>query len=396
MDTLFIKSISKINRFKPVFERYLFQQINWRNRLISIQGARGVGKTTLLLHYAKQLQQNKESVVYIAMDDLYFLENDLYSFASHLEKQGVGFLLLDEVHKYPNWSREIKLIYDDFPDLSIVFTSSSILEIYKSESDLSRRSVNYILKELSFREYLELSKISVPKYTLNELLKNHSNIATEISSQIKPLKYFQAFLSHGAYPYFLEGIESYHQKIKNTIDLIIEVDLHAVEPMDYLLLVKLKKLLLLIAQSVPFTLNISKMSETVGVSRNTLLNALQLLERARLIQQVNKPNKGIGILTKPEKIYLNNTNLAVTLSPNNNNVGNNRETFFANQIQGIYPIHLAEKGDFLVDGLYTFEIGGKNKKQTQIQGVTDSFIVKDDVEIGTGNIIPLYLFGLLY
>ena len=396
MESLLTKSIAKINRFKPLFERYLFGQINWSNQLISVQGARGTGKTTLLLQYAKQLQSEKKAVVYVSMDDLYFLEHDLYGFAAFFEKQGGAYLLLDEVHKYPQWSREIKLIYDDFPDLQVVFTSSSILEVYKSESDLSRRSVNYILKELSFREFLALSKVDVPSYTLEEIVNNHTEIAADLMQKIRPLKYFQDFLSHGAYPYFLEGVDSYHQKVKNTIDLIIEVDLHAVEDLDYGLLVKLKKLLLLIAQSVPFTINISKMSELVGVSRNTLLHALQLLERARLIQQVNKPNKGIGILTKPEKIYLNNTNLAVTLSPKNNNVGNNRETFFVNQLNSIYPIHLAEKGDFLVNEKYTFEVGGKNKKQVQIQGVSDSFIVKDDIEIGMGNVIPLYLFGLLY
>lgn len=396
MESLFTKSIAKINLFKPLFERYLFGQINWSNQLISVQGARGTGKTTLLLHYAKQLQAAKKMVVYVSMDDLYFLEHDLYGFAAFFEKQGGTYLLLDEVHKYPQWSREIKLIYDDFPDLHVVFTSSSILEVYKSESDLSRRSVNYILKELSFREYLGLSKVNVPSYTLEEIMNNHSQIASELTQQIRPLKYFQEYLSYGSYPYFLEGVDSYHQKVKNTIDLIIEVDLHAVEDLDYGLLVKLKKLLLLIAQSVPFTINISKMSELIGVSRNTLLHALQLLERARLIQQVNKPNKGIGILTKPEKIYLNNTNLAVTLSPQNNNVGNNRETFFVNQLNGLYPIHLAEKGDFLVNEKYTFEVGGKNKKQVQIQGVSDAFIVKDDIEIGVGNVVPLYLFGLLY
>ncbi len=348
MESLLTKSIAKINRFKPLFERYLFGQINWSNQLISVQGARGTGKTTLLLQYAKQLQSEKKAVVYVSMDDLYFLEHDLYGFAAFFEKHGGTYLLLDEVHKYPQWSREIKLIYDDFPDLQVVFTSSSILEVYKSESDLSRRSVNYMLKELSFREFLGLSKVDVPSYTLEEIVNNHTEIAADLMQKIRPLKYFQDFLSHGAYPYFLEGVDSYHQKVKNTIDLIIEVDLHAVEDLDYGLLVKLKKLLLLIAQSVPFTINISKMSELVGVSRNTLLHALQLLERARLIQQVNKPNKGIGILTKPEKIYLNNTNLAVTLSPKNNNVGNNRETFFVNQLNSIYPIHLAEKGDFLV------------------------------------------------
>ena len=396
MEALLTKSINKINRFKPLFERYLYKKINWSNRLISIQGARGTGKTTLLLHYGKELQQTKKSVVYVSMDDLYFLANDLYGFAKTFEQQGGSYLLLDEVHKYPNWSRELKLIYDDFPNLHVVFTSSSILEVYKSESDLSRRSVNYILKELSFREFLGLHKINVPSYSIEEIIENHTQIASEIIEKFKPLKYFQDFQDHGAYPYFLEGIDSYHQKVKNTIDLIIEMDLHAIEDIDYQMLVKLKKLLLLIAQSVPFTINISKMSELVGVSRNTLLLALQLLERARLIHQVNKPNKGIGILTKPEKIYLNNTNLAVTLSPTNNNIGNNRETFFVNQLEKIHSIHLAERGDFIVNEKYTFEIGGKNKKQVQIQGISNSFIVKDDIEIGIGNIIPLYLFGLLY
>lgn len=396
MEALLTKSINKINRFKPLFERYLYKKINWSNRLISIQGARGTGKTTLLLHYGKELQQTKKSVVYVSMDDLYFLTNDLYGFAKTFEQQGGSYLLLDEVHKYPNWSRELKLIYDDFPNLHVIFTSSSILEVYKSESDLSRRSVNYILKELSFREFLGLHKINVPSYSIEEIIENHTQIASEMIEKFKPLKYFQDFQDHGAYPYFLEGIDSYHQKVKNTIDLIIEMDLHAIEDIDYQMLVKLKKLLLLIAQSVPFTINISKMSELVGVSRNTLLLALQLLERARLIHQVNKPNKGIGILTKPEKIYLNNTNLAVTLSPTNNNIGNNRETFFVNQLEKIYSIHLAEKGDFIVNEKYTFEVGGKNKKQVQIQGVSDSFIVKDNIEIGIGNIIPLYLFGLLY
>ena len=217
MEALLTKSINKINRFKPLFERYLYKKINWSNRLISIQGARGTGKTTLLLHYGKELQQTKKSVVYVSMDDLYFLTNDLYGFAKTFEQQGGSYLLLDEVHKYPNWSRELKLIYDDFPNLHVVFTSSSILEVYKSESDLSRRSVNYILKELSFREFLGLHKINVPSYSIEEIIENHTQIASKIIEKFKPLKYFQDFQDHGAYPYFLEGIDSYHQKVKNTI-----------------------------------------------------------------------------------------------------------------------------------------------------------------------------------
>ena len=397
MEKLIEKSIRKINTFNQKFERYLYSKINWNNRLISIKGARGTGKTTILLQYAKSLLKEQKKVIYIAMDDLFFLKNNLLELAEKFEQLGGTYLLIDEVHKYPNWSREIKLIYDDLPNLNVVFTSSSILEIFKSESDLSRRVVNYDLKELSFREFLELSKTyKSSNFKIEDLLKNHTEIATDLLQSFKPIPAFNEYLKNGVYPYFLEDIESYHQKIRNTINLIIDVDIHAVENIDYQLLTKLKKLLFMISTNIPFTVNVSKLSETIGVSRPTLIHALSLLERARLIVQMHKSNKGIGILTKPEKVYLNNTNLAYALADDQINIGSNRETFFVNQLSGLHTVELSEKADFIVDGRYTFEVGGKNKKQLQIQGVPDSYIVKDSIEIGIGNIIPLYLFGLTY
>ena len=397
MEKLIERSIRKINTFNQKFERYLYTKINWSNRLISIKGARGTGKTTLLLQYAKSLQKQQKKVIYIAMDDLFFLKNNLLELAEKFEQLGGRYLLIDEVHKYPNWSREIKLIYDDLPSINVVFTSSSILEIFKSESDLSRRVVNYDLKELSFREYLEVSKVKkIPAFTLEELLLNHTEIASDLLQTFKPIPVFNEYIKNGVYPYFLEDLESYHQKIRNTINLIIDVDIHAVENIDYQLLTKLKKLLFMISTNVPYTVNVSKLSEVIGVSRPTLLHALSLLERARLIVQMNKVNKGMGVLTKPEKIYLNNTNLAYALGEDGVNIGSSRETFFVNQLSGIHSVELSEKADFIVDKKYTFEVGGKNKKQVQIQGIPDAYIVKDTIEIGVGNIIPLYLFGLIY
>lgn len=398
MESLMVKSNRKLFNQKHGIERYLLNKINWDARMISIQGARGSGKTTILLQYGKKLVQQGKKVLYTSMDDLFFLSNNLIELAEKFEHLGGEVLLLDEVHKYPNWSREIKLIYDDLSRLKVVFTSSSILEIYKSESDLSRRVRNYILHELSFREFIHLKTgIELPIYSLNDILLNHVSIAMELNNKIKPIYYFQEYLKYGAYPYFTEGeLEDYYQKLKNTINLIIDVDVNAIENLDYSLLVKLKKLIYMISINVPFTVNISKLSEIIGVSRQTLLHSLFLLEKARIITLVNKPNKGIGVLTKPEKIYLNNTNISNAISDHVIDVGNSRETFFVNQMKVVHQVHLSESADFLIDEKFTFEVGGKNKKKKQIYGLENAYIAKDSIEIGAENIIPLYLFGLMY
>jgi uncharacterized protein len=379
-------------------ERYLLTQIDWSNRLIGIKGARGSGKTTLLLQCIKFKLPKEVEPLYVSLDNLYFLENTLVSLAKEFILRGGTYMFLDEVHKYPQWSRELKLIYDQFPNLKIVFTSSSILEIYKGESDLSRRAVTYHLKELSFREFLFFDKgLELPKLKLSDLLNNHKDIARQITAAIgTPIKDFENYLNYGAYPYFLENKTSYFQKLIQTINLILEVDLNAVENMAYEDSRKIKKLLVAIAQSAPFTPNITKLSERLGMSRGFLLNAIKLLNRADLVMELFKPTKGVGALTKPEKLYLNNSNLVYALGKQNAVVGTLRETFFANQMKNLHDIHLAEKGDFIIDRKYTFEIGGKGKSTKQIKGIDNSFVVRDDMEVGSLNIIPLYLFGFLY
>lgn len=397
MNTLFeLQELFLANLFSK--ERYLINKINWSNRLIAIKGARGSGKTTLLLQQIKFYLSEDAQPLYASLDNLYFLENNLVDLAKEFVQQGGTHLFLDEVHKYPNWSREIKLIYDQFPNLKTVFTSSSMLEIYKGESDLSRRVVPYYLKELSFREFLDfkLDK-KLPVFSLEEILKNHTKIARELYKEIgTPLKYFKEYLKYGNYPYFLEDIESYKLKLIQTINLIIESDINAVENIAYEETRNIKKLLVAIAQSVPFTPNIKKLSERLGFNRTFLINAIKLLNRADLVLELYKPTKGVGALTKPEKLYLNNTNLIYALAPKQAETGTLRETFFANQMKHLHETHLAEKGDFLINKKYTFEIGGKNKPTKQIKGIENSFVVRDDIEIGSLNIIPLYLFGFMY
>lgn len=379
-------------------ERYLLDEIDWTERLIGIKGARGSGKTTLLLQQIK-FKLSKDAIpLYATLDNLFFLDNALVSLAKAFVLKGGTHLFLDEVHKYPRWSRELKLIYDQFPALKIVFTSSSILEIYKGESDLSRRAITYHLKELSFREFVFFERgLILPKLNLKELLENHKEIAREVTTKLgSPIKDFENYLNYGAYPYFLENQNNYIQKLVQTINLILEVDLHAVENMVYEDSRKIKKLLVAIAQSAPFTPNISKLSERLGMSRGFLLNAIKILNRADLVMELYKPTKGVGALTKPEKLYLNNPNLVYALGKQNAEIGTLRKTFFANQMKHLHEIHLAEKGDFLIDRTYTFEIGGKGKTSKQIQGIKNSYVVRDDMEVGSLNVIPLYLFGFLY
>jgi len=397
MDVLQIEFQEKIARVSTKLQRYLIHEIDLDNRLIAIKGARGSGKTTLLLQLAK-LQFPLKATLYVSLDHIYFYENKLYDLAKQFAQLGGRYLLLDEVHKYPNWSREIKLIYDNFPELNVIFTSSSMLEIYKSESDLSRRAITYYLKELSFREFIAFeTNVVLPVYPLSEILEHHNSISRELlSKDIKPLALFDKYLKVGAYPYYKESESQYYQKLRNTINLIIEVDINAVEDLQYDTLLKLKKLLIAIATSAPFTPNISKLSERVGVSRNLLVQSIRILDRAGLVNELYSDSLGIGALTKPEKLYLNNTNLMYALASDNINVGNLRETFFLNQFKGLHEINRSDVADFLVDQTYVFEIGGKSKKQKQIEGIANAFVARDSTEIGYNNIIPVWLFGFMY
>ena len=394
MEQILIKSQRKINKVSNNFYRYLYSKINLENKLSSIIGARGVGKTTLLLQLA---QQCKRKVMYVALDDLFFTSNTLYELAEKFQQLGGEVLMLDEVHKYPNWSRELKLIYDDFDKLSVVFTSSSILDIYKGESDLSRRALSYNLEEMSFREHLKLKEeIDLPVLTLEDIIRNHEKIAYNLIEKFKPLRYFNEYVRIGAYPYYLGNTDEYYQRVLNTINLTLDIDIQSIEGIDYSNIAKFKRLLYVISSNVPFTPNISKLSEKISLNRNTLVYALQLLERSKLIQTLFKKNRSISTLSKPDKIWMHNTNLNYIISSNNTDIGNIRETYFIQHLTVLHNLSIPSKGDFFIDDKYTFEIGGKSKTLKQIEGVENAFIVKDDIEVGINNIIPLWMFGLLY
>jgi hypothetical protein len=398
MEKLLEKFRVKLKSVETNFVRSTMGEINWNARLIGIKGARGVGKTTLLLQYIKlHLVSELDKVLYVSLDNMWFSENSLYDLGDIFTKHGGKYLFLDEVHKYSNWSTDIKNLYDDYPDLKIVFTGSSLLEILNARADLSRRAVVYHLQGLSYREYLNIELgADFQTYTLTELLNNHLNISEKITTEIKPLMYFKEYLQSGYYPYYREESDLYYLRLNEVINMILEIELPITRNVDISYVHKLKQLLFIIAQSAPFIPNISKLSERIKINRQTLLSYLSFLGESKLINLIYKDAHGISLLQKPSKIYLENTNLMYALSEKVPNQGNIRETFFLNQIAKKHLVELAPKGDFIVDKNMIFEIGGKSKGIKQIKGIENSYIVADDIEYGFGNRIPLWLFGFLY
>jgi predicted AAA+ superfamily ATPase len=312
-------------------------------------------------------------------------------------KRGGTYLFLDEVHKYPNWSQELKNAYDDYSGLKIVFTGSSLLEILNSRADLSRRAVVYEMQGLSFREYLNMSLAEkFPAFSLQDILAYQRDISTEILQKIKPLQYFNSYLERGYYPFSFEMKELYYNQLEEVINLILEIELPLLRSVDIAYIPRLKRLLLAIAESAPFTPNIQKLSEHIGINRATLTAYLYYLQESHLTKHLCRNSIGMNKLQKPEKIFLENTNLSCLLASNDTNVGNMRETFFFNQVAYRYQVEYPEKGDFLVDKKYTFEIGGKSKNSKQIYSLKDAYIAADNIEYGYDNKIPLWLFGMLY
>lgn len=335
--------------------------------------------------------------MYVSADNIWFSGNRLFDLAYNFEKQGGKYLFIDEVHKYENWSQEIKNIYDSFSDLKVVITGSSLLQIYKGNADLSRRAVYYTLHGLSFREFLKYDQnIDFEKITIEEILQNHIEIAGDFNEKIRPLPLFNAYLKQGYYPYYKSDKRFYLSKLANTMNLILEMDLPAVEAIEMYSIRKIKKLLWIISQSVPFMPKITDLAKNLDVSRNSLLNYLTILERGGLVNLLQSTTKGVNSLAKPEKIYLNNTNQIFAFDSNKPNIGNLRETFFFNQLQAISKVTSANKADFTVDNKYIFEVGGKNKGHEQIVGLENAYLALDDLEYGFGNKIPLWLFGMLY
>lgn len=391
-------SHSRITDTSLDFSRSMMKEIDWSHRLIGITGSRGTGKTTLMLQHLKKNFGVSESALYLSLDNIYFLKTNLVDIAEDFYNNGGRFLFLDEVHRYPSWSIEIKNIYDTFRDLNIVFSGSSALQIHKAEADLSRRTAIYNLQVMSFREYLALSEgLVFPTYKLNDILQNHQEIASELARKFQPLPMFSKYLQGGTYPFFIESQAKFPERLLSTVHVILETDIPAVEKITYSSIVSLKRILAFIAESVPYKPNISELSRKAGVSRDVLLRLISLLERSGILRLLRQDSSPTGYLTKPEKIYLDNTALLYALSPGKvPEKGTLRETFFASQLTANHNVTIPEEGDFFVNNEILFEIGGKNKTTKQVKHSGHAFIAADDTVTGYRNIVPLWLFGFMY
>ena len=390
MEALFSRFQRLLSETNTDFLRYLHDKIIWTDRMIAIVGARGVGKTTMMLQRIK-LHHNISDTLYVTADDMYFADHKLLDLAEQFVKMGGKYLFIDEIHRYASWSKELKLIYDYLPHLQVVFTGSSMLDIYRGTDDLSRRVQLYTFHGMSFREYLNLRyHLQLQPLSLDDVL--HHNVAFDGVDY--PLAAFKDYLNNGYYPFSRE-VGLYHERLRQIVQLILDVDIPQFANMNAATSQKLKQLLAIIAKSVPFKPNYSKIASIMGVARDVLPDYILYMERAGLVNRLFTATTGIRELGKVAKIYLNNTNLAYALGGSNTDIGNIRETFFFNQLSVKADVRESPVSDFLVDG-FTFEIGGRKKGAKQIADTGNAYIVKDDIEFGFANTIPLHHFGMLY
>lgn len=389
MNILYQKFETLLQNTALGYKRYLYDKVAWNSRMIGIVGARGVGKTTMILQYIRENLDSKKAL-YVSADDIYFGENNLFDLADDFYKNAGEYLFVDEIHKYPDWSRELKNIYDSFPSLKIIFTGSSVLDILAGSADLSRRAIVYKLQGLSFREYLKLfHDYGIEVYSLEQIVNNEVRL-----SNIKhPLPLFNDYLKRGYYPFGLEN--ELDLRLGQIIVQALETDIPQYANLNVGTSRKLKRLLSIIAESVPFKPNFTKISEIIVVSRNSLDDYFLYMEKAGLISQLRNETGGIRGLGKVDKVYLDNTNIIFNLVGEKANIGNIRETFFFNQMRLNNEVISSAKADFVIDN-FTFEIGGKNKQQSRVDKAGTSFLVKDDIEFGYRNVIPLWAFGMNY
>ncbi len=393
LDLLLERSALLLTKFNITYKRYFYKKIDFNERLIGILGARGVGKTTFLLQYLKEVDIPLQKKLYISADSIELSDISLFDLAKDFEKLGGKTIVIDEIHKYPDFEKHLKQIYD-FLDIKVIFSGSSAIKLEHSKADLSRRSILYRVNGLSFREFLELKTgLSYRSYTLDDIILNHTEIASQIISQIRPFEYFKEYLKAGFYPFYFENPGTYLLKLEETVNTVIEVDLPLIFGIDTENILKLKKLVKLICSSNPYELNITKLAQRIEIDRKTLYHYIEYLRLGNIFNLLKPKAKGDSIFTKPEKIYLNNTNLYYCYCENQN-VGTIRESFVVSQLKDIHSISYPHNGDLLVDEKYIFEIGGKNKDFSQIKN--EGFLILDDVEIGVGRKIPLWLFGFLY
>lgn len=389
METLLTYHNTMTGRVKSNFHRYLYDKIDWEDHLIGIVGPRGVGKTTMVLQHIKE-RLNHNTALYVTAEDLYFANHTLLSLAKELTDRGFTHFVIDEIHKYPAWSRELKLISDYHPDLHVIFTGSSILDIRKGASDLSRRAVMYTMQGLSFREYLKLfHDIDVPIYSVAQLTSHQA----DTSMVPNPLALFRQYLRTGYYPFSRE--RSFDRRLRSVITQTLEVDIPIFSRMNASTGHKLKRLLTIISESAPFKPNFTKIATLLDVSRNVIGDYILMLEEAGMAMQLRDGTGGLRGLGKVEKVYLDNPNIIYNLSPDNAEIGNVRETFFLNQMRVHNDVVFSGIADFQIGNL-TFEVGGRHKGQQQIEQAHHGFIVKDDIEQPILNIIPLWHFGLNY
>ncbi|PLX00903.1 MAG: AAA family ATPase [Marinilabiliales bacterium] len=397
MERLIQKFYEKYAATQTETVRDIIHKIDWTNRFVGIKGSRGVGKTTLILQYIKLNYKADNTVLYVSLDNLYFTENNLYDLADQFYKKGGKLLAIDEVHRYRNWAIELKNIYDDMPELKVVFTVSSLLHLYKAKADLSRRAVMYNMPGLSFREFINFETgSSYKEISFEEILENHVEMAMEISKNIKPLEYFDKYLRYGYYPFYRENIDSFNQKLSEIVLTILEVDIPQFASMPASNIFYLKKLLRIISISVPFKPNMNSLSERTGISLNTMKVYIKYLYDAQLLNLLYVDDKGINSLNKPEKIYLDNSNLMYSQVGEETNIGNARETFLFNQLDIGNTVYNSATSDFLINNKFTIEVGGRSKGKKQISKLKDAYIAMDGIEIGSSNSIPLWLFGMVY
>jgi hypothetical protein len=388
-------STVRLSQKIPTYRRFLYEKIDFGAKLIGIIGARGAGKSTLVLQYLKSLEISSDQYLYISCDHPLVASKTLLEIAEDFHAYGGKVLVIDEVHKKENFCIELKNIYDFF-DMQVIFTGSSAVSLEWCQSDLSRRALIYRLPILSLREYIQLhSEQTFDAYSLDEILMHHHEIATKILSKIKPLKYFKEYLKFGAYPFVFEGSTSYHQRLVEIVKETLNYDIATIYNVPLSNVSMLSKLLEVICRSKPYEVTYEKLSNEIGISKNTLKQYLVYLYKANLLNIIGGIARGNTYIKKPEKLYLNNTNLFEILCETNE-IGTVRETFFASQVQYAHTLHYPKKGDFCIDEKYFVEIGGKNKSFGQIKDIQNSFVVSDEIEVGFKNKIPLWLFGFLY
>lgn len=379
-------------------KRYLFDLIQWDSQAICIVGSRGVGKTTMMCQVLLEQYTSVERALYISADNIYVLSTGLFAIAQEFFKYGGEAIFIDEVHKYPNWSLEIKNIIDTYKSKKIVFSASSVLALKRSKYDLSRRVIYYELNGLSFREYLAFAHdISLEPHSLKDILENHVRLASELKV-INILKYFKEYLYYGYYPFFIEGIKTYPLKISNIIEKVLYEDIAVTYSLRPETIAVLKKILWLVTTANGLSPVVDKISKNIGVSREIIYHAFEQLEHAGLIKNIYPDAAGMKLIRKPGKVYMDNSNLLFITQGSlimQANIGGVRETFFVNQVSTAHGLRLHDHGDFVIDDI-VIEVGGPGKDFKQIKNTNNAYLAVDGLEVGFGKKIPLYLFGFIY